>query len=286
MNDDDKLRRIVAMLRSWLGSEGKEWIDIVECLSSPEVWTIVGVKRLNLKVVPNLNGADAIASSGEDWALIRVIASVIRDAKSGNGRARMTLAHELAHVVLNHSQAGLARLTGGHADYLSASKRRIESEANSFAAQFLVKPELAAKYKSVDEISKAFGVSKQAAEIRFIEANKKHEKPKVNGLFAELSSFLDAPNGIVVPGIGNVKNTTNPPEIFSVPTTEKPLPLSNAGDNNFVKCPACGEERARPLGGSRFYCEACQGKRDLFQDGDRLGDDSGLANLGDDDPTL
>lgn len=87
-------------------------------------------------------------------------------------RQRFTLAHELGHYLLHRDQIG-----DGIADdalYRSRLSNALEYEANKFAADLLMPSaevhKLLERYKHIDNIidyvSKYFGVSNQAAEIR------------------------------------------------------------------------------------------------------------------------
>jgi Zn-dependent peptidase ImmA (M78 family) len=104
--------------------------------------------------------------------LIEVRQSVFEDAKAGKPRARMTLAHELGHVYLNHvgpPQHRTATQTGAPAFIKPANST--EHQAKVFAAALLMPKALAQQYSSADEIASKTGVSFEAAEIRFREVH-------------------------------------------------------------------------------------------------------------------
>lgn len=83
-------------------------------------------------------------------------------------RQRFTLAHELGHFVLGHQNAP----RDSAASFSSHAGSSIEREANQFAAELLMPSDAVAKavrsgqFKSVDELAKAFGVSKVAMTYR------------------------------------------------------------------------------------------------------------------------
>jgi len=94
---------------------------------------------------------------------ITVRESVFQGCLEGEPRARMTLAHELGHIALGHSGTR-------HRDNIALETRdetRQESEAWHFARVFLAPSFLAVECRSADHISEKFGLSGDAADIRF-----------------------------------------------------------------------------------------------------------------------
>jgi Zn-dependent peptidase ImmA (M78 family) len=93
--------------------------------------------------------------------------SVHEKAGWGDGRSRMTLAHELAHGVMHYgatvfrssSAMGSTELSRGNA------AGSAEHQAKVFASAFLIDDKVAAKLASAEEISAEFVVSLEAAEI-------------------------------------------------------------------------------------------------------------------------
>jgi Zn-dependent peptidase ImmA (M78 family) len=89
--------------------------------------------------------------------------SVYQGCLRGDPRARMTIAHELGHIALGHSGTRHRQnLTLGTRD-----ERQEEREAWNFAEVFLAPTFLARDCSSAEEIGERFGISGDAADIRF-----------------------------------------------------------------------------------------------------------------------
>ena len=112
---------------------------------------------------------DGKTEFADDCVIISVKKSVHDKALFGDGRSRMTLAHELAHGVM-HFGAPKFR-AGGASGATSLSKnnalKSAEHQAKVFASAFLIHDRQAAQLESAEEISAEFGVSLQAANIAF-----------------------------------------------------------------------------------------------------------------------
>jgi Zn-dependent peptidase ImmA (M78 family) len=79
-----------------------------------------------------------------------ILNTACRDASGVSGR-RITLAHELCHLLFDRSRMrGLARVEGGAAD----SERMFEMRANAFAVEFLVPREVLFDANGEDEIAR------------------------------------------------------------------------------------------------------------------------------------
>jgi Zn-dependent peptidase ImmA (M78 family) len=98
---------------------------------------------------------------------ITIRESVYQDCVKGDPRARMTVAHEIAHLALAHAGTRYRRAHQIDDGYRSRNIDHEEAEARRFAGVFLVPTYLARNCKSAGEIAEKFGVSAQAAEIRF-----------------------------------------------------------------------------------------------------------------------
>jgi hypothetical protein len=96
-----------------------DWVDIIQCLRSPTVWTLWGNKRLVFEICADdvLGLDDALTTYADGKVKISVKASVYELALNGDGRARNTLAHELGHAAMHPGapkarRAGLAAIRG------------------------------------------------------------------------------------------------------------------------------------------------------------------------------
>lgn len=266
---NEQLRALATLLRKAFGVDEFEQVDILACLKSGWVQTICGKKRLVFEIVADqeMGGRDATAESGPGWARIRCKASVADQAARRIGRAVMTLAHELGHVVLDHRRATMARTTGATASdrpkYLRAFESS-ESLADRFAAYFLIREEFAEKYQSVEEIAGAFGVSLKAAQICFEKLQDKRAKPRIMSGFRSLLGELKggAPSNSKVDGNSNGSPGND---------NDRQTRSYDSGILLGV-CPRCGRERNRRAMGNRFECLDCGCVGDQLADGDSFGD--------------
>jgi Zn-dependent peptidase ImmA (M78 family) len=94
---------------------------------------------------------------------ITVRESVYQACLRGEARARMTLAHELGHIALGHSGTRHRQNIG----LGTRNEQREEAEAWHFARVFLAPTFMAVTCKTADEIRMRFGLSGDAADIRF-----------------------------------------------------------------------------------------------------------------------
>jgi Zn-dependent peptidase ImmA (M78 family) len=112
---------------------------------------------------------DGKTEFADGCVIISVKKSVHEKAVFGDGRSRMTLAHELAHGVMHF---GVPKFrAGGVSGPTGFSKTNAlesaEHQAKVFASAFLIHDKQAAELGSAEEISAEFGVSLQAADIVF-----------------------------------------------------------------------------------------------------------------------
>ena len=133
--------------------------------------TRFGRKKLTYRVVDDeeMGTQDGRTEFAKGEVIITVRKSVHEKATWGDGRSRMTLAHELAHGVL-HYDVPMYRAYGA-AGTTELSERNAaasaEHQAKVFASAFLIHDEFASTLRSVDDISAEFGVSLEAAGICF-----------------------------------------------------------------------------------------------------------------------
>jgi IrrE N-terminal-like domain len=112
---------------------------------------------------------DAEAYTEFNPPLIAVRNSVYLLASRKDGRARMTFAHELGHLVL-HPGAAKLRIEGGNKpDKRLRPFESAEWQARKFGAYFLLPTHIVKEFSSPRQLSESCHVSLQAAEIRFQE---------------------------------------------------------------------------------------------------------------------
>lgn len=93
---------------------------------------------------------------------IKIREDVYLNAVEGKGRDRFTMAHELGHFLLhNPKNVILARTKSKTKIYEDA-----EWQADTFAAELLMPIDMITDEDDIDSISRKFGVSAKAAEVR------------------------------------------------------------------------------------------------------------------------
>ncbi len=103
---------------------------------------------------------DAEAEADCENKTIKVRQSVYDDLVAGSSRARMTIAHEIAHLALHQGilQRSVLLLNSPE-----------EAQARQFAARFLMPTPLVERLRSVDKVVAKFQVSEEAARRRIRE---------------------------------------------------------------------------------------------------------------------
>jgi hypothetical protein len=153
------------------GAEKRRPVNIIRCLESRQILTRRGRKKLVYNVVDDvsMDGRDGKTEFTKDSVIISVKRTVHQMALWGDGRARMTLAHELGHGVMHYGATLYRNSNAVGATELSrtSAHESAEHQAKVFASAFLIDDEVAASLSSPEEISTEFLVSLEAAEICF-----------------------------------------------------------------------------------------------------------------------
>ncbi len=231
-------------------------LDICECLTKGEIWTVYGVRRLVLDIKPD-------GAMGKDDAVTTYAAGVITiTAKRGQVRPRQTLAHELGHAVQGHAEmradAPMARRQGAAGKYIAPKDRpstyrsaeglpaskSAEHQAKTFAPALLINDRIAETLSSAKEIALAFGISQQSAEIYFEQLTKRRNKKESAKRVRQI-----ADDTIAI--LSGRKSAPVKPSLVSYMS---------------LPCPICGERKVIPSK-SGFQCQNC-GKDFDHQDGD------------------
>jgi IrrE N-terminal-like domain len=194
---NDECRRIAQNTKVYFGI-GRTWpVYIGRVLRSGSVLTVRGEKPLIYNVVDNhvLGIKDAKTEAIDGSIIVTVKNAIDSLATWGDGRARMTLAHELGHAVMHAEEGSVDHRAAGAVGMTTLSKinasESAEHQAKVFAPAFLIDETRAAELESPMEIAMEFLVSVSAAEIcyeriqlereraasavRVIEANKKFQ---------------------------------------------------------------------------------------------------------------
>jgi Zn-dependent peptidase ImmA (M78 family) len=119
-------------------------------------------KSFVLEICSQYKMGDAHGLTFPDENLIQIREDVYEGACLDKGRDRMTLAHELGHLVL-HSNLGFARMEYGNSipAYMSS-----EWQANAFAEELLIAAEHVNQCRYDFEVSEMFKVSDEAANVQ------------------------------------------------------------------------------------------------------------------------
>jgi Zn-dependent peptidase ImmA (M78 family) len=144
-----------------------------------------------LVVRPDSEMEDAEAYTQFDPPQIVVRESVYREANKRHGRSRMTLSHELGHLVMHAGVRAKPRMIGGNK---SAPSEKIyesaEWQAREFASAFLMPDHIVRQFDSFEQLQECCQVSRLAAEIRFGKVG--HKKPRI--LAASVREAIDRIN--------------------------------------------------------------------------------------------
>jgi len=154
----NSLRKLAEKIRQLIGFQSKTYFPVLPFIEN--IMYDIPEFKLNLEVVNDskLPGREAETRPHENKIVVRE--SVYNDAVNGLGRARFTLMHELAHLILiDDKTVRLCRMDSSIPAYLDP-----EWQANTLASELLIPPNLSAGM-SIDEISENFGVSKSAAKV-------------------------------------------------------------------------------------------------------------------------
>jgi Zn-dependent peptidase ImmA (M78 family) len=162
-----------------------------DALGVPNDWApdLLRLLEIALPRLPNLGQFALITRSdaemGEAEAYtqfnpphIVVRNSVYQLARQCDGRSRMTLAHELGHLVMH---PGVSKLRTDFPEP-SANKARpfelAEWQANKFASLFLMPLHVIREFASASQLSECCQVSLQAAQIRFSQVRRPKQLPE------------------------------------------------------------------------------------------------------------
>jgi hypothetical protein len=259
---NDECRDLAKKARKWFGHGDARYLDVCECLTKGEIWTVFGVRRLVLKIKPDeeMGEDDAVTTYADGVLTTTAKRSCWDRAQRKHGRSRQTLAHELGHAVQGHAEmrtdAPMARRQGAAGKYISPKDRRAtyksaeglpasksaEHQAKVFAPAFLINDEIAETLSSANEISLAFGISLESAKIYFDQLVKRRNRKKSA---ERIRKSADA-------AIAILKSAASfRPEYLRDPCI-------------------CGMRTLR-WEGTKVRCDSCGFFGDCFQDGDKVG---------------
>jgi Zn-dependent peptidase ImmA (M78 family) len=155
-----EIEEVARRLRKNLDVDDLECPDLISMLENGLIHIYTGLRLVRV-LDENLPSSEAVTDCYN--RTITVQESVFQACLRGEPRARMTIAHELGHIALGHSGTR-------HRQNISLGthdEKREESDAWHFARVFLAPTFLAVGCQSADQISEKFGLSADAADIRF-----------------------------------------------------------------------------------------------------------------------
>jgi len=160
----EKIREAALVFRGNLNIESA-WFPLVEVIEHvlPRVFDDFILDVRTEREMREIYGVGTAAMTTPAAKRIELREDVYDQLHLHEGRARFTVAHELGHLFL-HEGGGLART-----DRVRPMKiyESAEWQADMFAAEMLIPLEKAVECASVDQLMKVFGVSRQAAAIRW-----------------------------------------------------------------------------------------------------------------------
>lgn len=181
---DDELEGRAKAIRQKLGLEAQPHIDLMTVIQKLKgAFPGFGYKRVRDEELP-----DAEAQWDADRLTILIRESVFRGMQRNEARARMTVAHEISHFLLNHDGIRNRSLVKTAAERFAREVKREESEATRLAPRLLAPSYLINSDDTPETISRRFGMSLEASAIRREEVNTLERRAK--GLKRELPSVV------------------------------------------------------------------------------------------------
>jgi hypothetical protein len=241
---NDECRRIAQNTKAFFNI-GRTWpVYICRVLRSGNVRTIHGEKPLIYRVVDNqiLGIKDAKTELIDGSIIVTAKEAIDSLAAWGEGRARMTLAHELGHAVMHATVGAIDHRATGATGTTTVSRlsaaESAEHQAKVFASAFLIDETRAAELTNPLEIATEFLVSLAAAEICYERIQTERERA------ASAARVLEANNKF---------------QVLMRQTKKK---------SNYLQplCIACKCQTLFPLG-NKVGCETCGYVGDHPEDG-------------------
>ena len=138
----------------------------------PSLWLHVSLSRLQMRphnckieIVEDYKLPDVEAEADYENRKIRIRKTTFANALRGFPHERMTVAHEIWHLLFGHRNVRTRRYNQQPGKFKNPDEEREEREAKRAAAEFLIPYHLLAECNSPIEIEERFLVSRQAAEI-------------------------------------------------------------------------------------------------------------------------
>ena len=182
---NDECRRLARDAKAFF-QVGRTWpVNIGRVLRHGKVKTVRGEMPLIYRVVDNsiLGLKDAKTEQIDGSIVVTVKQAIDSLIPWGEGRARMTLAHELGHAVMHATSGTVDHRATGATGTTTVSKlnaaESAEHQAKVFASAFLIDDIRAAELGTPLEIATEFLVSLSAAEICYERIQSEREREAV-----------------------------------------------------------------------------------------------------------
>lgn len=151
--------------RRELGFRDDEAVDVTTLLTR----LAARYPEFSCRCVPDGSLGAAEAQWDRQGKRLLVPDSVLRAAERGEGRALMTVAHEVGHALLGHDGTLSRAPAGGRAERVSAKLRSMEYQARRYAAALLIPDTPATRTLDAAALSARYQVSMSAAIVRHSE---------------------------------------------------------------------------------------------------------------------
>ncbi len=142
--------------------------------------------------VPDNEMPDALGMYDPNTNLLKIPERVFCAMNQDEPRARFTIAHEISHALLGHTEIRFRHTELKAYEKAKPNIRREESEANRGAAFILAPDDVVATCTNIDEIMDRCGLSRKAAEIRKgeFDAEQRRKRGEQRPLPFKVAEFL------------------------------------------------------------------------------------------------
>lgn len=188
---DEELEAMALNVRRALGTEQVPAPSMMSVIKS--LPRLSGLADFSVRIVRDGELSDAEAYADCDRKQLVVRESVFAALLDGLPRARMTIAHEIAHLLLGHRGAKF-RATGKDLRSLQVPETRAaESEAKRFAGYFLALYTHVLECQTAEEIARKCHISLEAAQIRLaqVESRLRKDAGRSRELPSSVIDFLE-----------------------------------------------------------------------------------------------
>jgi hypothetical protein len=148
-----EIRALARALRHTLFAANTVYIDVLHILEDV-LWE-------NYEIVEDKALKGLEAETYPDERIIRITLSCYEKACAGDGRARLTIAHEIGHFLM-HANLGLRLARPAPTEKVPAYMCS-EWQADCFAGELLTAPEYLGNMPSIQDAANKFGITPSAA---------------------------------------------------------------------------------------------------------------------------